>query len=191
MAGRNRWRIVLRALHRDLGYLLAALTVAYAISGVAVNHAKDWNPNYSITQGNVDVGPLPKGGLNAWEAHVVKQLKLEKNEVRGRIQPSRTHFTVFLQEGGEVKVQIADGRGRIKRVKPRKGLFELNMLHLNHLKGAWTWAADIFAILLAFLALSGLFMIKGRKGFSGRGKWFVLAGLAIPVGVIVVYYATR
>lgn len=38
----RRWSIV---LHRDVGYLATAMTLAYAISGIAVNHIADWNPN--------------------------------------------------------------------------------------------------------------------------------------------------
>src|SRR5882724_7953122 len=37
----------LRALHRDIGYFAVGLTIVYAISGLAVNHLKDWDPNFS------------------------------------------------------------------------------------------------------------------------------------------------
>ena len=39
------------------------------------------------------------------------------------------------------------------------------------------------------LALTGMFMMKGRGGLAGRGKWFVLAGLAVPVAAIAYLYA--
>ena len=44
-----RLRRLIAVVHRDLGYACAAMTIIYAISGVAVNHVADWNPNYSIT----------------------------------------------------------------------------------------------------------------------------------------------
>ena len=43
---RLRWRPWLRALHRDIGYLAVGLTVVYALSGLAVNHIGDWDPNF-------------------------------------------------------------------------------------------------------------------------------------------------
>ena len=43
---RFKWRRWNNVLHRDLGYFCVALTVIYAISGVAVNHIHHWNPNY-------------------------------------------------------------------------------------------------------------------------------------------------
>lgn len=184
-----KWRRWFRVLHRDIGYLLVGLVLAYSISGLAVNHVDDWNPNYSVSVSDVDVGPLPTDGLDDMEAHVASALGIGDDEIRGRRRPATDRFVVFLPEGGEVKVAIGTGRGTMKRVTTRAGLFEVNVLHLNHLKGVWTWVADVFAILLAFLAISGMVMLKGRTGLSGRGKWFVLAGLVVPIAFVVHYYA--
>ena len=73
-----KWRRLFRVLHRDIGYLLFGLVLAYSISGVAVNHVDDWNPNYSVTVTEVDVGALPAearrretkagGGGSRWES---------------------------------------------------------------------------------------------------------------------------
>jgi hypothetical protein len=35
--------------------------------------------------------------------------------------------------------------------------------------------------LLLFLALSGMFMIKGKKGLIGRGAILVVLGAAVPI----------
>ena len=35
-----------RVTHRDMGYLIAGLTIIYALSGIALNHKNNWNPNY-------------------------------------------------------------------------------------------------------------------------------------------------
>jgi uncharacterized membrane protein YhdT len=48
------------------------------------------------------------------------------------------------------------------------------------LKG-WSPVADFFAVSLLFLAFSGLFLVKGKKGLAGSGKWFLLAGLLVPL----------
>ena len=66
----------------------------------------------------------------------------------------------------------------------RTGLREMNWLHLNRGKQAWTFFADLFAVFLIFLATSGLFMIKGKKGVIGRGAIYVIAGIAVPVGYL-------
>ncbi len=41
------WRRWNKILHRDIGYLSVAMVFIYGISGLAVNHIADWNPNYT------------------------------------------------------------------------------------------------------------------------------------------------
>ena len=183
-----KWRRLFRALHRDIGYLLFGLVIAYSISGVAVNHVDDWNPNYSIDVSDVAVGPLPTTDLDAMEAHVASALGIEDDEIRGRRRPADNNFILFLPDGGEVNLAVDTGSGTMKRVTTRPGLFEVNVLHLNHLKGVWTWVADVFSILLGCLAITGIVLLKGKTGLSGRGKWFVTAGLLVPIAFLVHYY---
>ena len=73
-----RWRGVFRIIHRDVGYVAVALTIAYALSGIAVNHIEDWNPNYSLDERTIDIGPLPASSLAEMEAYVVAKLALDR-----------------------------------------------------------------------------------------------------------------
>lgn len=180
-----RWRHLFRVVHRDLGYVCVALTIAYAVSGIAVNHIEDWNPNYRLEQRAVDLGPLPAGTYADQAAHVVAALRLDPAAVRGHFAETDTTLRVYLDDGQEVLVDVPTGRGTLKTLSRRAGLFEVNALHLNTLKGAWTYVADLFAIALVVLALTGMVMMKGNRGLAGRGKYFVLAGLMIPVGFII------
>jgi hypothetical protein len=185
------WRRAVRVVHRDVGYFLTGLVLVFSVSGIAVNHVDSWNPSYSRTTAAVDVGPLAAQDLDAMERLVVERLPLDAHEVSGRHRESSGRFKVFLSEGGEVDVDPATGRGTLLRVSRRPVLFDANVLHLNHIKGAWTWVSDAFSVLLAGLAVTGLFMLKGSQGFGGRGKWFVAGGLTVPAAFLVHYYATR
>ncbi|HLV68425.1 MAG TPA: PepSY-associated TM helix domain-containing protein, partial [Polyangiaceae bacterium] len=60
-----------------------------------------------------------------------------------------------------------------------------NWLHLNRGKKAWTYLADAYAVFLLFLAVSGLFMIPGRKGLFGRGAVLASLGALVPVLYVV------
>ena len=182
------WRKLVRVLHRDIGYAAVALTLAYGLSGIAVNHVEDWNPNYSFEDIPVDVGPLPTDSYDAMQAHVVEQLAIDPTLVKGRFMETETEFRVFLPEGQEVSVDVRDGTGLHKKISTHPVVYEVNALHLNNLRGWWTWIADVFAVSLMVLALTGLVMIKGKRGLAGRGKWFVGAGLLVPVGAVVYMY---
>ena len=81
----------------------------------------------------------------------------------------------------------ATGRVVDEGQEPRFILRVANWLHLNRGKKAWTYVADAYAGGLLFLALSGMFMIAGKKGLLGRGA--VLVGLGIMVPVLYVTFA--
>ena len=182
-----QWRRWNNVLHRDIGYSIFVLTFVYAISGVAVNHSHQWNPNYVVTHRMVQLGPV--------QAEALQDRQVVEGLLAGAGLPSdhRTTFRtdpqtvrIFLEEG-TVDVDLATGEARVELVRNRRLLYELNFLHLNTPKQLWTWVADLYAILLAFVALTGLFVRKGDKGLFGRGKWFVALGLAVPVVALIVY----
>jgi uncharacterized protein len=180
-----RWRHLFRVIHRDVGYVAVALTIAYGLSGLAVNHIDDWNPNYSLEERAIDIGPLPTTSLADKEAAVIERLSLARPSVRGHFQENDRDFRVYLDNGQEARLDPRTGKGTLKTLDKRAVFFEVNALHLNNLKGIWTWIADIFAIALMLLAITGMTMMKGDRGFWGRGKYFVAAGLSIPITFVI------
>lgn len=183
------WRKWFRVLHRDIGYVAVALIIAYGVSGLAVNHIEDWNPSYTFAERGFDIGPLPTGEPAAMADAVIARLHLDRASVRGHFLETARELRVFLTDGQEARLDVTTGKGKLKLVARRPVLFQLNALHLNNLKGAWTYVADVFAVALIFLALTGMTMMKGDRGLFGRGKYFVLAGLAVPVGFIAYVFA--
>jgi len=184
-------RQLVRVLHRDIGYFCVGLTIFFCVSGIAVNHIDDWNPSYSTSVEKVELGPLSGTDLDELQAEVVEKAGLDPDDVARRHRPERGVLIVFLPNGGEAKIRISDGKGTVRRIETRTFLFESNVLHLNHIKGLWTYVSDAFAVLLITLAITGLFILKGRQGLGGRGKWFTAAGILLPAAFIVYYYASR
>jgi len=37
-----------KILHRDFGFFFVGATIIYGLSGIALNHLHDWNPNYAV-----------------------------------------------------------------------------------------------------------------------------------------------
>lgn len=178
----------LRILHRDIGYIAAGLTVIYAISGVAVNHVAEWNPNYSIEKVTTRITPMPGTGFDAEKTtiYVLNQLGVD-NEVNNFFRPDSSTLQIFT-EGNTISVDLVSWTVTEERVKSRTVIRETNFLHLNAPKKIWTWVADLFAVALAFLAISGLFLIKGKNGIKGRGAWLTIAGILIPLLFLLLYY---
>lgn len=183
MAPRMNWRRLLLASHRDIGYLLAGLTIAYAVSGLAVNHAADWNPTYAIQKEVHAVGPLPAGDLPA-AARVTLQ-RLGISEAPESIVPAGPERVRIFLENRTLTVDVAKEQASDERVTARPFLSQVNFLHLNRGKGMWTWIADLYAVGLAYMAVSGLFIVKGRLGLGGRGLWLLIAGIVLPIGYLL------
>lgn len=171
----RRWSIV---LHRDVGYGAVALTIAYAISEIAVNHIADWNPSYRVTKTFTTVAPIVVTDASAIVTMAMERLQLTEAP-RSSFQPDANTMQLFYK-GTTYHVDLPTGKVMVEATRSRPVLFEMNQLHLNHSKRAWTWIADIYAVALLLLAITGLFVLKGRLGIAGRGAWLTAAGF-LPV----------
>ncbi len=175
-----------RITHRDLGYLFFGMSIIYAISGISLNHIKDWNPNY-IVESQV---------LNS---NLTNQIYLEENQIMNFLDsinekenfkkyyfPSESTLKIFI-ENGSIMVNTETGEAHLEKLRRRPIFHQFNYLHYNHSKRLWTWFADIYAVALLLLSITGLFMLKGRQGITGRGAWLTIAGIIIPL-LLYLYY---
>ncbi|MFC1554700.1 PepSY-associated TM helix domain-containing protein [candidate division KSB1 bacterium] len=176
-----KWRKLNNILHRDIGYICVGLTIIYAVSGVAVNHVHHWNPDFSITAEEIKYRPLNNSDIES-EENILKILTdlNVKNEFQNYYMPDEQTLKIFIDRGS-LTLDIKTGAGLYEYEKDRIILREMNLLHLNEPKKLWTYVADLYAVALFLLAITGIFVLKGKKGFAGRGKWFILAGIVIPV----------
>ena len=179
------WRPWLRAMHRDIGYVLVGLTFVYALSGLAVNHLTDWSDgdaSYKTYSSTLEVGPLTGNDQAIADG------------LRARLGITETPRDVYRAAPDQLDVvfdkrslHINPQTGHVvdEGQKPRFILRFANWLHLNRGKRAWTYVADGYAGGLIILALSGMFMIAGKRGLIGRGAILVGLGIAVPVLYVV------
>lgn len=180
--GRLRLRPWVRAIHRDLGYLAVGLTVVYAVSGLAVNHIADWDPNFvAATRVLPWTAPLPPGDAEAAEA-LRAAFGLDEAPT-DLFRLSATELQASCA-GGTLHVDVLKGTATQRVQQPRFFLRVANWLHLNRGKAAWVGFADGYAIALLILAGTGLAMIPGKKGFVWRGLVLASLGAAIPIAYL-------
>ena len=176
-----------RATHRDLGYLFVAMIFIYSLSGIAINHLDDWDPNYSLHIWNEE---LPKD---------VTQESLDKKQVKQILEDYgvdnryRKHYFVneytckIFVKNGAIVFDLNEQSAHIELVQRRAVFHAVNWLHYNPTT-FWKWFSDIFAVALILLSLSGMFILKGKNGLKWRGTFVISIGVIIPLVFLFLFY---
>ena len=183
-----KWRKWNNIFHRDLGYLAVGLTIIYSVSGIAVNHVADWNPSYKIDNQTfqIDVSSLQVPPSDS-DVNQIMFLSGITGEIVSTFMPRPDQIRIFL-ENQTLDVNLKTGNAELETINKRAFLQEFNAMHLNHPKKLWTWMADIYAAVLIILAVTGLFVLKGKKGITGRGAWLTGLGILIPLIFYFIYF---
>lgn len=172
------------ATHRDLGYFFSFLILIYCISGIALNHADDWNPDFILKKVTVHF------------KRSYTKVEIGEKQVRyfGKLVGEEQHKVYDFPTNDQVKiyynnaslhVYLDQKKAIYEQVAKRPMFYQTNVIHRNSLNG-WKWASDIFAILLITVTVTGIFIAKGKYGISRRGKWLIAAGTLPPIAAIVI-----
>lgn len=174
-------RKINRIIHRDFGYFFFGMTFIYALSGIGLNHIEDWNPSYIIQTKEVKLNKaIAKETVSKdFVINVLTQYD-EGNSYKKHYFPTENTLKAFIKNGS-MTLNLADGSGIIEKVKKRPIFNQINILHYNNPGRLYTWFSDIFAGALIIIAISGLFILKGKNSIKGRGAWLTIAGILIPL----------
>ncbi len=179
-------RKLLRILHRDLGYFIVGMTIVYALSGILLNHRHDFNPDYKIYTENFTFDPSTKDAtmeddLKSIVHELPHDLKYKKHYIS-----SDGTVRVFI-ESGEVVIDPVLGKGVVRYLERRPVFFEMNKLHKASIGTTWKWVSDLMAFILLFVAVTGLFVLKGKRGFQRWGIWLMIAGFVVPLAFALIF----
>jgi len=175
-------------LHRDLGYLFFGMSLIYAISGIAMNHLRDFNPNYVIKNYTITLDKkVSRDQIDkAWVVSLLEDLDMSR-EYKKHYFPADSTLKVFLDHGN-LELNLASGSGKMETIRKRPVLYQFNFLHYN--PGVlWKWYSDIFCVAFVIIAISGLFMIRsGKNSIKGwKGAAFTAIGITIPLILFLLY----
>ncbi|MDF1526671.1 MAG: PepSY-associated TM helix domain-containing protein [bacterium] len=157
------------------------------ISGVLLNHIHGFNSNYKIVQEQFKLPPeVAANALTPPGVQAVLDNIGESRPYDAVFQPDSDSLHIFVA-GSVVEVDLKEGSAMYEKVAERPILKGMNDLHLNRAGKLWTWMADIYAVAFGLLSLTGLFVLTGRKGITGRGAWLTGIGVAIPIALAVIF----
>jgi hypothetical protein len=181
--GFRRWN---KILHRDLGFFFIGTTFIYGLSGIALNHINDWNPSYSITTTTFDTEVALTNPAKLTDIHQLVKQHGNGLDYKSHYFPSGEVVKVFLSGGSTLIVHINNGQGEGEFLQRRPVFYQANFLHYNP-NNWWKWFSDLYAFVLIFLGFSSFFMVKGKKGPTGRGGIYILAGIIIPIVFLMIF----
>jgi len=110
----------------------------------------------------------------------------EKENYKQYYFPNDSSLMIYLKNG-HIGVDINTGSAYLTKVRNRRVFRELNFLHYNKPKKLWTWFSDLYGFSLVLLAISGLLMVRGKKGVTGKGAVLVIIGILIPLIFLIMY----
>ncbi|OQX79829.1 MAG: hypothetical protein B6D64_04160 [Bacteroidetes bacterium 4484_276] len=181
-----KWRKWNRATHRDLGYFFFFMSIIYGVSGIAINHLDDWNPNFIVTHKTIQLENPVSTEITKQEVIEILKAYNEEDYYKNFYFPNEYTLKIFLK-GGSALIDIETGEGTIEKTRRRPIFKEFNYLHYNPVVW-WTWFSDAYALGLVLLAFSGLFILRGKNGITRRGAWITAAGIIIPIVFLLIYH---
>ncbi|RXJ88977.1 hypothetical protein CRV01_10165 [Arcobacter sp. CECT 8983] len=195
MKKKKKLSTTLRNWHRDLGYLVIGITIIYSISGMILSvrdlhlFEKEYILNATIEK-NIKEKDLQKEIVltfteneekKSLPSHIIKKSVLDKFELLEnnneliKYQISRKKdmkFITYYKTSGELIYSINGYPTFINA---------LVKAHKSSSQDKWSYLALAYSIILFFLAISAIFMVKGKYGFRQRGLYLTLLGIALVI----------
>jgi len=168
------------------------MVLVYGVSGIALNHhiARHWTPSH-IEKSETIEGISPVGRNEVTKDYIQEILEItgEENNYKQFYFPDDNSLIIYLKKG-HISVNLDTGGARIVKISNRKIFREVNFLHYNKPKQLWTYFSDLFAFSLVVLAITGLMMVKGKKGIGSQNAILLATGIMIPVLFLIIYLWT-
>ncbi|HYQ56014.1 MAG TPA: PepSY-associated TM helix domain-containing protein [Draconibacterium sp.] len=179
-------RKYLRTLHRDFGYFIVGMTIVYCLSGIFLNHRHDFNPDYKISSTNFKLEIDKKQSYS--DEEIKQSIKSVQNDVvyKKHYINNEGEIRIFI-ENGEVVIDPDTGQGTMRYLKRRPLIFSMNKLHRSTLGTIWKWVSDVMGAILLFVAISGLFLLKGKRGLRRWGWWLTIVGFILPLTFMLLF----
>lgn len=168
-----------RNTHRDIAYFYVGLIIAFAFSGIFLNHRGTLNPRrYTYDTREIQLKPFSKDQVNDLFINDFTKNQNIEDDLR-RFQTTENALTISYASN-DVKVDMATGTGSITTYRTIPLLGQMTKLHQDTSKW-WIYYSDIFGLAMLTIAFTGMFIEKGKNSFRSRGFKLALIGIIFPL----------
>jgi hypothetical protein len=172
-------KLTSRNTHRDLAYFYVGLIISFSLSGIFLNHRQSWHPRrYSYDKKEITTSPIIKDSVNeAFIAKFSKDQNIDDHVRRFNADDKNLRISYVSHD---VEVELATGKGKIEYYRVTPLLGQMTQLHQDTSKW-WIYYSDIFGIAMLVIAITGMFIEKGKFSFKNRGWKLALIGILFPL----------
>ena len=168
-----------RNTHRTLGYFYVGLIISFSISGIFLNHRRDWHPSrYVSSMREISTSPVPKDSVDDNYITVFTQSHGIKDKLR-RFRIDKEVLKISYEKN-DVEINLVSGKGTIETFKKTPVLSQFTTLHVDTGKW-WIYYSDIFGLAMATIAVTGMFIQRGNYSFRKHGWKLAVAGIIFPL----------
>ncbi len=172
-----------RNTHRDIAYFFLGLIIAFSVSGIFLNHRQSWHPRRYVYDSKEITIPIPipahKDSVNEGYITAFTQSQNINDELR-RFAVDDKNILKISYASNDVQVDITTGKGKIETYRVTPILGQMTKLHQDTSKW-WIYYSDAFGIAMCIIAITGMFIEKGRNSFRSRGWWLATLGMLFPL----------
>ncbi|GHN02898.1 hypothetical protein WSM22_43870 [Cytophagales bacterium WSM2-2] len=171
-------KLTARNTHRDIAYFYVGLIISFALSGIFLNHRQSWHPRrYTYDKKEITI-PVPTDSINEkFIKNFTAQQGIEDQLRRFNAENDKLRISYVSHD---VSVDLKTGKGTIEGYRVTPLLGQMTQLHQDTSKW-WIYYSDIFGIAMLTIALTGMFIEKGRLSFRSRGWKLALIGIIFPL----------
>jgi len=172
-------KLTSRNTHRDIAYFYVGLIIAFSFSGIFLNHRQTLNPRrYTYETKDIQIKPFQKDQVTgAFAIELGKSLNID-DDLR-RFQFSEDVLTISFVNN-DLKIKASDGSGSLITYRTIPLLGQMTKLHIDTSKW-WIYYSDVFGLGMMVIAITGMFIEKGKNSFRQRGFKLALLGIIFPL----------
>lgn len=189
MSKKQSFSHIMRSLHRDLGYFVIGLTLIYTITGIVLSgRALGWLEQTYVIEKNLakyitKTEFIEKLELSFKELDSNSDIPISimksanKNIKRFKFLEEKDNILYFKARSNNINYDTKSGNVIYQYISYPPYLKSVISAHKASHEKLWFYLAILYSIILSFLAISAMFMVKGKFGFKRRGIYFMLAGI--------------
>jgi len=173
-------KLTARNTHRDIAYFYVGLIISFSISGIFLNHRQSWNPRrYTYASKPIAVAaPGTKERVNdEYIAQFSKEQNIDDDLRRFNVEGNTLRISYANHD---VQLDIITGEGKIETYKTIPLLGHMTKLHLDTSKW-WIYYSDVFGLGMLTIAITGMFIERGKNSFNARGWKLAVGGIIFPL----------